>query len=255
MLNKKEIELLKKVLQNCIVEGNIIKLPEGHLERKLYLEVAKVLTLIGGKWKGHKIQGFVFQENPTKLLKQIANGEKHNLKEEFQFFETPDNIADKLVSLANIKTSDLILEPSAGQGAIVKAINRKFPKIKVYCYELMKVNQIILEKIESVIILDDDFLLTKERYIKFDKIIANPPFAKNQDIDHIIKMYKCLKIGGRLVSIASIHWQISNNKKETAFRGWLKEVNAEIIKIPKGEFNSSGTKVGGVIIIIDDKKE
>jgi hypothetical protein len=43
----------EEVLQNCTVEGTVVKLPEGQLDRKLYQEVAKALELIGGKWKGN----------------------------------------------------------------------------------------------------------------------------------------------------------------------------------------------------------
>ena len=69
-----------EVLQNCKVEENVIKLPDTQLDRKEYLEVKKALELIGGKWKGGKISGFVFKTDPTDLLNQIANGEKRNLK-------------------------------------------------------------------------------------------------------------------------------------------------------------------------------
>jgi hypothetical protein len=136
----------EEVLQNCKVEGMIVKLPDTQLERKLYQEVAKALELIGGKWKGGKVFGFVFTTDPTELLNQIANGEKRNLKKEFQFFGTPDDLADDLVFEAQIEPYHKILEPSAGQGAIVKAINRVFPDTKVSCYELMEVNQTILKK-------------------------------------------------------------------------------------------------------------
>jgi len=50
----------QKILQKCIVEGNLVKLPSGQLDRKLYQEVAKSLNLIGGKWKGGKTMAFVF---------------------------------------------------------------------------------------------------------------------------------------------------------------------------------------------------
>jgi len=43
-----------KILQQCTVANNVVKLPEGQLDRKLYQEVAKALELIGGKWKGEK---------------------------------------------------------------------------------------------------------------------------------------------------------------------------------------------------------
>lgn len=240
-----------EVLKECKVEGNIVRLPNEQLDRKLYLEVAKKLNLIGGKWKGHKIMGFVFPFDPTDLLKQIANGENRNLKKEYQFFETPQDLADRLVQLANINENDDILEPSAGQGAIVKAINRKLPKKNVYCYELMNINRLFLNDIPTVILNAEPDFLKYSISFKCDKIIANPPFRNNQDIDHIIKMYNSLKSGGRLVSIASKHWQISNNKKETAFKGWLNEVKAVIKNVPENSFKESGTKIDVVIIIID----
>jgi len=87
----------EQILQNCTVEGNIVKLPNIQLDRKDYQEVARALELIGGKWKGGKIMGFVFITNPSELLIQISNGEKRNLKKEFQFFATPEKLADKLV--------------------------------------------------------------------------------------------------------------------------------------------------------------
>lgn len=253
----------KEVLQKCKVEGNIVKLPEGQLDRKLYQSVAKSLNLIGGKWVGRKTMGFVFQEDPTELLEQIANGEKRNLKKEFQFFETPDDLADELVKLANLdgpgKYLDgwgyhRILEPSAGQGAIIKAIHRfhDSPTL-VYAIELMGTNSMILKKIENVRLSSKpNFLdISTDPDHQYERIIANPPFTKNQDIAHIYKMYEVLKPRGRMVSIASLHWRNSSNKKETEFEDWLAEVNATIYPVERGTFKASGTLVGACIIIID----
>lgn len=240
------------VLQNCTVDGNIVRLPEGQLERKLYQEVAKALELIGGKWKGGKVMGFVFPSDPSRLLEQIANGENRNLKKEFQFFPTPDDIADYLVELADISREHFILEPSAGQGAIIHAIQRKLPNKQVHWFELMDVNRTFLHKIEGAICDGWDFI-DIPCALRFDRIIANPPFSKNSDINHIRKMYDCLTDNGRLVSIASKHWQISSNKKETQFRQWLDEVNAEIYPIERGAFKSSGTMIESCIIVINKK--
>lgn len=264
------METKQEVLQKCWIDGNVVRLPLGEqLDRKLYVEVAKALELIGGKWN-RKATGFVFPHNPTELLAQIANGEKRNLKKEFQFFGTPAPLADKLVEMAEIKDGMTILEPSAGQGAIIKAIYKAFPRITKdhndkpcvtvdYC-ELMETNNTILSEILSkdktwecrTSFWGEDFLKMEFRP-KYERIIANPPFAKNQDIDHIRKMYECLKTGGILVSICSLHYRLSSNKKETDFRIWLQEVNAEIIQIDRGAFKESGTTVGGVIIKIQKK--
>lgn len=247
MLNTKE-----EVLQGCTISGLVVKLPATQLDRKLYCEVAKQLELIGGKWKGGKVAGFVFNEDPTELLEQIANGEKRNLKKEFQFFATPDHIADMLVDMAEIELTHLVLEPSAGQGAIVNAIVRKCnynPELIVNCFELMDINRTFLSKIPHAFIMGSDFL-TDESMGKFDRIVANPPFSKNQDIDHIRKMYDCLDNNGILVSVASKHWMTCNNKKETEFRNWLMDVGADITELDAGEFKSSGTMISSCIIKI-----
>lgn len=108
--------MIQDVLKNCIVEGNVIKLPDGQLDRKVYTEVKKSLELIGGKWKGGKTYGFVFEEDPSELLSQIANGEQRNLKKEYQFFATPPVIANLMAEelTDRISFTDRILEPSAG---------------------------------------------------------------------------------------------------------------------------------------------
>lgn len=235
------------ILKNCSVEGNIVKLPPEQLDRKLYCEVAKSLELIGGKWKGGKTAGFVFPNDPTELLEQIANGEKRNLKKEYQFFATPDDLADYAVSLADIKPEHSILEPSAGQGAIIQAINKQLPSVFIDCCEAMDINQIFLQKIPTAKLVGLDFLLTEKKY---DRIVANPPFTKNQDIEHIYHMFKSLKPNGVLVSFASKHWQTSSNQKEKDFRKWLELVNAEVIEIESGRFKASGTMVGTVLIKI-----
>lgn len=245
-LSPEVIEVLKK----CTVDGLTVKLPEGQLDRKTYTDVKNKLELIGGKWKGGKIMGFFFNEDPAELLEQIANGENRNLKKEFQFFATPDKLADRLVELADIKDGQMILEPSAGQGAIIKAIQNKVStSTNIYAFEAMPLNQTFLKKIASCELLGSDFLAECETY--FDRIVANPPFSKNQDIDHVNHMYKHLKEGGRLVSIMSRHWMESSNKKEVGFRNFLDEVAAEIELIDAGEFSESGTNIATCIVIIN----
>lgn len=244
-----------EILQNCTVEGNNVRLPAGQLDRKIYLEVASALEKIGGAWKGGKVSAFEFKSDPSELLNQIAGGANVNLKKDFQYFPTPEPIADWLVELADIREEDTVLEPSAGQGAIVKAINSVYPEKQVHCYELMPTNQEILREIPTVQFIGEDFLNCKREGnlgIKFlyDRIVANPPFSKNQDIDHVRNMYDSLKYQGKMVSITSKHWMISDNKKETEFREWLNTVGAEIHEIEAGAFKSSGTVIETVALVI-----
>ena len=244
-MTTKTIEILKQ----CTVEGTVVKLPNVQLDRNEYSEVKKQLELIGGKWKGGKVFGFVFATNPTDLLEEIANGEKRNLKKEFQFFATPEKLAAELVDMADLKQHDTILEPSAGQGAIIKAIN-EVCDVKVDCYELMDVNRIILNKTGlNFNLIGEDFL--KHEAKTYSKIIANPPFTKNQDIDHFTKMYDCLSRGGRLVCVTSESWVNGSQKKQVDFRNWLDELEAEIYPIEGGTFKESGTMIRAKIVVVD----
>lgn len=246
------------VLQQCTVEGNVVKLPSIQLERKLYQEVAKALELIGGKWKGGKVFGFVFPTDPTEMLQKIASGDNVNLKKEFQFFATPSSLAKRMVEYAKIEPLDNILEPSAGQGAIVDEILEKCTNVNhVFVCEKMPINLDILKtkyknkRVSFLSLEDNDFLNHPEGGMLYDKIIANPPFAKNQDIDHVQKMYGLLAEGGRMVVITSKHWELSNNNKEKSFRQWLGVVGAYQEDIDAGEFKESGTNISTKLIIID----
>lgn len=238
------------VLQKCTVEGNVVKLPSEQLDRKLYLEVAKALELIGGKWKGGKIFGFVFPIDPTDLLEQIAHGEKRNLKKEFQFFATPKLLAMSMAAALDPKPKDRIMEPSAGQGALIAAVNALHPE-PVDCYELMDVNRLMLQKSTCRFNLIGEDFLNHDESNKYDKIIANPPFSKNQDIEHIQKMYRCLNKNGRIVTVASESWVTGSQKKQEEFRNWLEEIEARIFPVEKGTFKESGTEVGARLVIID----
>lgn len=241
----------EQILQSCTIEGTIVKLPNVQLDRKLYQEVAKALELIGGKWKGGKVAGFVFATDPTELLNQIASGEKRNLKKEFQFFATPQDKASLLVDLAELKETDTILEPSAGQGAIIREIN-KVTSVIPDCYELMDINTEILKKTNLKFnIIGKDFLTHKDK--KYSKIIANPPFTKNQDIEHLFHMYNHLSSGGRLVCITSESWVNGTSRKQLEFRNWIESKQPTIQFLEKGTFKESGTMVGACIVIIDKK--
>jgi phospholipid N-methyltransferase len=249
------------VLKDCTVEGNIVKLPPIQLERKLYMDVAKRLNLIGGKWKGGKTMGFVFPDEVVpqldQLLGKLGEGEKINPKKEFQFFETPTALAEKMALKLQPYPDARILEPSAGQGALVNAVLNLVPNVYFFLCEMMPTNKMILQKrfearknVYYLAPLNDDFLeLTMA--MQYDLIIANPPFANNKDIDHIRHMYDVLKPGGRMVTIASTHWMISSFKKETQFHDWLQEVATDIEEIPRDTFKESGTSISTVLITID----
>jgi len=240
---------VEDILKHCTLEDSVLKLPKVQFNKKSYAEAKKWIEEAGGSWQSGKIQGFTFPFNPERVFSILKEGKRCNLQQEYQFFETPPQLADWLVMLAGgIHENDTVLEPSAGRGALIKAIHRACPSVTVECYELMPENREFLHSLDNVIILDEDF--TKDSVGSYTKIIANPPFSGNQDIEHVRIMYKLLEKGGTLAAITSSHWKIASEKKCVDFRNWLEEVHGEVFEIGAGEFKESGTSISTMAVVI-----
>lgn len=168
------------------------------------------------------------------------------------FFPTPDTVANEVVDLADIQSGMRVLEPSAGNGQIADAIRATGATLEVaeLSYEL---SNILREKGHKVIA--SDFM---EDSIEgdYDRIVMNPPFSKDQDIDHVMRAYELLKPNGRLVAIVSSMAGDRANNKNKAFRQFLDEVGAEEQGLPEGAFKSSMNPTGvNTKVIIIDKPE
>lgn len=231
-----------KILDSCNVEGNVLFLPSTQLDRKTYQNVNKVIESIGGKWN-RKSKGHVFEENPKDLIDNlIITGEVTDIKKEFQYFPTPRAIAQNMIDMADIKLNDRLLEPSAGQGAIADLFPKGNPYVLIELND--KNGKILKDKGYDVYITD--FL--ESNYIGVDKVIMNPPFSKQQDIDHILHAFGMLNEGGTLISIVSESTFYRENKKSVSFRKFLEINNAEIFDLSEGAFKESGTMVKTRII-------
>jgi len=237
------------IINNCSIDGNTVKLPQVQLNKKVYAEVKKTLENAGAVWEGGKKQEFVFPFNPERIMNELKSGKIINLQQDFQFFETPADVSDYIVSFANIEENDSILEPSAGRGSIIKAIHKVNPNALIECYELMPENRGFLLEMDKVHLIGFDFINEAKPH-KYNKIIANPPFSNNQDMLHVQEMYNCLKDGGKLIAITGAGYTFRQDKKATEFREWLNSVGAEQYSLPKGKFKESGTTIETKVIVI-----
>ena len=93
-----------------------------------------------------------------------------------------------------------------------------------------------------------DFLQYSEE--AWDRIVMNPPFTRQQDIDHVLKAYEVLAPGGVLVSVMSASPFFRSNKKSADFRAFLDDIGAEVEELPEGAFKESGTMVKTCVVKI-----
>jgi hypothetical protein len=244
------------VLAACEVVGSVVFIRSGNLDRKLYQEVNAALESIGGKWdrkaKGHVFESGEDAEDALELMLETGEATRPiNYKQAWQFFPTPEPVVDLMIEASGIEADPLaydklILEPSAGDGAIVKKI-AKYGRLT--CVEKQpELVQKLLD--ETPVVVGMDFLDYTADGLKFDYIFMNPPFCKGQDAKHIKHAYSMLKEGGRMVAIAGAGVDFRNDGAYKGFREWLVSVGGRIEKLPEGAFKSSGTMVNSLMVVI-----
>ncbi|RLC36784.1 SAM-dependent methyltransferase [Candidatus Falkowbacteria bacterium] len=237
-----------EILEQCTIDGDKLFLPDFQLERKLYMSVDKILKLAGGKWN-RSTKAHTFKENVGDAIDNIVlTREVCDIKKELQYFATPPLVADMLIALAEIEPSNLVnivLEPSAGEGAIAKKLIEF--GCKVDTCEIHKPLRDTLLGLGCRIYMGDFLDFTADEPYKY--IIANPPFTRQQDIDHVNRMIDLCK--GRVVSVMSSSVLFRQNKKTADFVRRIESFDGRFITLPKNSFKESGTMVNAVVVVVD----
>jgi 16S rRNA G966 N2-methylase RsmD len=245
------------VLRACRVEGSLLFLP-GQLERQQYEAVNKVLEAMGGKWKRAKKAHQFEWDIADQLADVVATGEVVDWRKTLQFYETPAHIAASLVDYAEVDGQPelRILEPSAGRGAIARVIaERMDPTCTLVCIEKDPRSREILlnwmgrlrgKDVACQHCPDADFLQYQDRQ-GFDRIIANPPFAKLADVKHAFHMWELLAPGGILVSVMSAGAHFREDRPYQEWRELLGRHGGWIHRLPDKAFSESGTDVATVM--------
>ena len=214
---------IHEILRNLDIDGNNVRITQ-QLDRKTYLAVNKVLERIGGKWN-RKAKAHVFDSDPTQRLESVIQSGTLDPKVKTGYFNTPREVIIKMIELVDLQLDHRILEPSAGQGHIV---DRVVDHLSYYGENLVNITlcEILPENIgilnEKGYYPEGDFFEFAEQCRKsniyFDRILMNPPFEKQADIDHVTTAYNLLDENGILVAIMSNGVTFRENKKTVQFR-------------------------------------
>lgn len=230
---------IRSVFERSTVDGNVLKLPDEQLPRDLYGKVAKALELSGGKWNRSK-QGFLFASDPRPALGlALQTGVVKDKKKTRQAFYTPDEVAAEVVLLADV-SGRTVLEPSAGDGSLVKQC-LFYGAESVHCVELepsCKDSLLRLSKPKQRVTVDIGDFMEFQSSIRYARVVMNPPFTKGQYHKHIRKALSFLNPGGYLFAIVP-----DNGCK------YIEEMGAETLRrFTNKEFKESGTDVSTRLI-------
>lgn len=238
------------VLSRAETNGNALVLT-GQLDRRMYERTNKVLEAAGGKWN-RKARAHIFDDEAANRVDQIIlSGEVEVPKDEFNFFPSPPSVVARLMELAGVQRGMRVLEPSAGKGAIAYACADAGATVD--CYELMEANFVALAgdaRLGAVRHMD---FLTQAPEASYERVVMNPPFAKQADIKHVLHALRFLKPGGLLVSVMAASVAFRDNKMTQDFRDLIRERGGDIEALPEGAFKASGTMVRSVIVTIPNE--
>jgi hypothetical protein len=150
------------------------------------------------------------------------------------FFPTPPALADLVVARANIRPGMRVLEPSAGMGDLADRCRAAGGKVDV-AERVGRLREILALKGYDPAC--DDCLAIQGAGM-YDRIVANPPFERDQGIDHLFHCWGLLAPGGRLAFILPAGIESGDRAKRQALRAWIEEVGAEIEPNDPQAFNS-----------------
>lgn len=193
-------------------------------------------------------------------------------KDSIDFYPTPAALADRMVSSVLTRPYGYavfpgpILEPSAGDGAIAKAVERaagiyrnqagkiiqeydlkrKREKYSLDCVELSEGLRAILKN-DGFRVVHDDFM-TFQPQTKYAAILMNPPFSAGAA--HLLKALDIMQDGGKIrciLNAETIRNPYTNERKDLAKR--LQELGAEIEYI-QDAFARAERKTGVEIALV-----
>ncbi len=189
------------------------------------------------------------------------NDPKTTPAKRYGFFPTPDAAADSVmreVALWQDKKAPRlrVLEPSAGTGNLARrCVGPDREEVARHAWDQYRFDPAV-DCIEIQPALADalrasglyhkvytaNFLsLTADTTGLYDRVVMNPPFDRERDIDHVMHALKFLKPGGVLVAVMSAGTEFRNTRKSQAFRKLMEDMRADWRDLPAGSFSSVGT--------------
>lgn len=178
----------------------------------------------------------------------------------YGFFPTPPDAVEQFLREVTFwrergQAAHRVLEPSAGTGNLARrCLKRPAPEWHgnpdrytvrpiVECVEIQPaLADALRDGGEFAKVYTADFLQLKpETTGLYDRVVMNPPFDRERDIDHVMHALSFLKEGGHLHAIMSAGTEVRSTRKSQAFRDLMNSMGAEWKDMPPASFASVGT--------------
>jgi tRNA1(Val) A37 N6-methylase TrmN6 len=158
------------------------------------------------------------------------------IRRESDFYSTPlESVYSLLDNYEGIKSTDLILEPSAGDGNIIRALRNRGYKNTIHAVEIRKSERLTLTELADNVTISDYFQQVPIM-AKYDVIIGNPPYSLAQEfINHSLDL---LNPGGRLIFLLRTNFLESKKR----FNWWQDKLPTQLMVLSsRPSFTGRGT--------------
>lgn len=238
---------------------------QGVIEQQLdaadYRKVKKALEALGGSWS-KKEKAHLFPADPRTQVQTMLNAGKIEVPRD-GFFRTPRPVVMHMLDLVPLPehSSFSVLEPSAGDGAIIDVISQVAGSRQPFTFAIeLNPQRFEAMRQKAYGAIFGDFLQFRPHpnppvgdnscLPYFDRVYMNPPFEEGQDIRHVVHAYSFVKLGGWLCAVMGEGAFFRNDKLASMFRGWVKAVGAQSVPLPPKSFHESGTDVNTRILFV-----
>jgi 16S rRNA G966 N2-methylase RsmD len=223
----------------CSLLGNDISLFEKY-QSDLLNKIVEIEKKLGSKmseeFQAH-IYANLLKSYDVKILssnyKPVPKPERSK-EEQLQEYFTNATLATYILNKSSILQNDgkiQILEPSAGDGALIRPLLELEKDITIDLVEINRTNRRELEEFikkyptPAMTLLDQKNFLTFNISTRYDYIFMNPPFHLRKsenarllndvwDFDFVKRAFAFLKRGGELVAITGTHFLLDEQMQE-----------------------------------------
>lgn len=250
-----------EALRYAVADYRSIKCPII-TDRSVYAQVDRALSRLagGGRWDSRE-RAHVYDRDPRPELEALTGSTVipapcATRDKELSYWTTPPELAKELVHGLDLGPESRVLEPSAGDGALVRAVREAYPDTQITAVEPDQARRTVLRMNATEWWLHI-WQGTFEDYadvasLRFDAVVMNPPFTlpghRYAWAEHLVLAWDRLKPGGQLRAIVPTSLEYGRQRPIAAARNLITQAGGTWRKAGPGAFQSSGTGVHTLIV-------
>lgn len=246
------------MLPNCVADYRSVRMPII-TKPAVFAEVDGILRRLarGARFDRREVMYF-YDEDPRQALERLSGQAVIPMPsaaqdKELSYWATPAPLAAWLVAGLDLQPGMRVLEPSAGDGRLVRAVLDAQPGALVTALEpdlgrVAVLGRLASETVRMHACRFEDFGGPGG----FDAVVMNPPFTlpghRYAWAQHVALAWRFLRPGGRLAAIVPASLAFGRQRPIAAVKELIRAAGGSWRDAPDGAFRAVGTDIRTLIV-------